>query len=82
MPHEKEFSFCRANNDFAMATRVNSEAQKVFQTAHTAIELASEIAARYRLASIDSLLASCRNTAAQDHLSIAILGRFKAGKSK
>ncbi len=48
---------------------------------HSAIRLASEIAERYRISSIEPLITSCRKVAAQDHLSIAILGRFKAGKS-
>ncbi|MCA1816544.1 MAG: dynamin family protein [Acidobacteria bacterium] len=45
------------------------------------LELVSELARRYRLAPLEPLLASCREVAAQDDLSVAVLGRFKAGKS-
>jgi GTP-binding protein EngB required for normal cell division len=46
-----------------------------------AIELVSELAARYQLASIRPLLEICKVSADCGNLSIAVLGRFKAGKS-
>jgi len=45
------------------------------------IGLASEIAGRYRISSIEPLLASCRAVAAQDEISIAVVGRFKAARA-
>ena len=41
----------------------------------------SEIAGRYQISSIEPLLASCRAATGQDEISVAVLGRFKAGKS-
>ncbi len=46
-----------------------------------ALDLASEIAERYGLSSASGLLASCHAALAQDQITIAIVGRFKAGKS-
>jgi GTP-binding protein EngB required for normal cell division len=46
-----------------------------------ALGLASEIAERYGLSSTNALLASCRSALAQSEITIAIVGRFKAGKS-
>jgi GTP-binding protein EngB required for normal cell division len=46
-----------------------------------AIDFASEVAGRYEIASIKPLLESCRAVTSQEELSIAVLGRFKAGKS-
>jgi GTP-binding protein EngB required for normal cell division len=45
------------------------------------IGLAGEIAERYEISSLQPLVGSCRATAERDELSIAIIGRFKAGKS-
>jgi len=49
--------------------------------ADKAIGLAGEIAKAYRISSIEPLLANCRTTARQGEISIAVTGRFKAGKS-
>ena len=46
-----------------------------------ALELVSELAAKYQLSSIRPLLEICRNTSQDSTLSVAVLGRFKAGKS-
>ncbi len=46
-----------------------------------ALLTAENICGRYRIASLDAFLASCRAFAAQNVLNIAVLGRFKAGKS-
>ena len=55
------------------------------QTTHTeisfALDLAVELAARYGMAALSGPLASARATARQDEISVAVLGRFKAGKS-
>jgi GTP-binding protein EngB required for normal cell division len=45
------------------------------------LHFAGEIAERYELSSLAPLLASCRAAASQNELSVAVLGRFKAGKS-
>jgi GTP-binding protein EngB required for normal cell division len=47
----------------------------------TALELAADVAARYEISDLHGLLASARASAAQDEISVAVLGRFKAGKS-
>jgi len=46
-----------------------------------AIDLASELAKRYEISSLGPLLESCRAVATREEISIAVLGRFKAGKS-
>ena len=45
------------------------------------LDLASEIVERYGLSSLRALFASCRSALAQDDITVAIVGRFKAGKS-
>ena len=59
----------------------NSNATSAGPQLQRALDLASEIAGRYGLSSTDALLASCRSALAQDEITIAIVGRFKAGKS-
>jgi len=51
------------------------------QSTISPVELAAEIAARYGISALASLLASARAAAEQDEISVAVLGRFKAGKS-
>src|ERR1035441_6578997 len=46
-----------------------------------ALDLAAEGAARSQISSLSGLLASARASAGQDAISVAVLGRFKAGKS-
>jgi GTP-binding protein EngB required for normal cell division len=46
-----------------------------------ALELVVELAAKYQLSSIRPLLEICQNTRWDTTLSVAVLGRFKAGKS-
>ncbi|MGO9231230.1 MAG: dynamin family protein [Bryobacteraceae bacterium] len=46
-----------------------------------ALDLAADVAARYEISALSGLLASTRDSAAQDEISVAVLGRFKAGKS-
>ena len=46
-----------------------------------ALDVASEIAERYQISSLNQLLASCRSALSQDEIAVAIVGRFKAGKS-
>ncbi|MGA2119873.1 MAG: dynamin family protein [Bryobacteraceae bacterium] len=46
-----------------------------------ALDLAADVAARYRIASLSGLLRSAQSSAAQDEIGVAVLGRFKAGKS-
>ena len=46
-----------------------------------ALEAAGELCRRYQIASLEDFLESCRAFAQEKTLNIAILGRFKAGKS-
>jgi GTP-binding protein EngB required for normal cell division len=45
------------------------------------LDLAAEIAARYQISTLSGLLSGARSSADQDEISVAVLGRFKAGKS-
>src|SRR5436853_4921172 len=45
------------------------------------LELVEDVAARYEISALSGLLASTRTSLGQDEISIAVLGRFKAGKS-
>jgi GTP-binding protein EngB required for normal cell division len=49
--------------------------------ADTALALASDVAERYQLASLRPLLDSARSLVERNILSVAVVGRFKAGKS-
>jgi GTP-binding protein EngB required for normal cell division len=46
-----------------------------------ALCLAADVARRYEIPALSCLLASARASAGQDEISVAVLGRFKAGKS-
>jgi GTP-binding protein EngB required for normal cell division len=46
-----------------------------------ALDLAADVAARYRISALSGLLVGARASARQDEISVAVLGRFKAGKS-
>src|ERR1019366_1429904 len=46
-----------------------------------ALHLAADVAARYEISALSGLLTSTRASAGQDEISVAVLGRFKAGKS-
>jgi GTP-binding protein EngB required for normal cell division len=48
---------------------------------HPALDLVAEVAARYGISALSGLLASARAAVGQDEISVAVLGRFKAGKS-
>jgi GTP-binding protein EngB required for normal cell division len=50
-------------------------------TSNIALSLTSEIAERYQLPSLRPLIDSSRALANRDELSVAVVGRFKAGKS-
>lgn len=45
------------------------------------LDAASEIRARYQIAALEDFLESCRSFAQEKFLNVAVLGRFKAGKS-
>jgi GTP-binding protein EngB required for normal cell division len=50
--------------------------------AHSAVlDLAQEVAARYDISPLSGLLASARASLGQNEITVAVLGRFKAGKS-
>jgi GTP-binding protein EngB required for normal cell division len=46
-----------------------------------ALDLASEVVERYGLSPTNALASACRTALTQDEITIAIVGRFKAGKS-
>jgi GTP-binding protein EngB required for normal cell division len=46
-----------------------------------ALDLAAELAARYEISALSGLLASTLAARRQDEITVAVLGRFKAGKS-
>jgi GTP-binding protein EngB required for normal cell division len=46
-----------------------------------ALALVADVAARYEISALSGLLAGARALAGQDEISVAVLGRFKAGKS-
>lgn len=46
-----------------------------------AIDLVARLADRYQISAIHPLLELCRAALMRSHLTVAVLGRFKAGKS-
>src|ERR1700678_1596622 len=46
-----------------------------------ALDLAADVTARYEISALSGLLASARASLAQSEIGVAVLGRFKAGKS-
>jgi GTP-binding protein EngB required for normal cell division len=48
---------------------------------NAAVDLVQDLAKRYQLSAITPLTESCRATLSRSDLSVAVLGRFKAGKS-
>lgn len=48
---------------------------------HSALRLATDIAGRYGIPALSGLLRSATEAAAQEEIGVAVLGRFKAGKS-
>ena len=49
--------------------------------ADRAIDFAASMARRYQISSLAPLLSSCRSAMTQNEVSVAVVGRFKAGKS-
>jgi GTP-binding protein EngB required for normal cell division len=47
----------------------------------TALDLATDLAAQYEISALSGLLAGVRTALDQNEISVAVLGRFKAGKS-
>ncbi len=45
------------------------------------VQLAEEVASRYGISALKALISSCRAFASDQTLNVAVLGRFKAGKS-
>ena len=45
------------------------------------LNLVEDVAARYEISALSGLLASTRSSVGQEEISVAVLGRFKAGKS-
>src|ERR1700733_3811929 len=50
-------------------------------TGMPALDLVMDVAARYEISALSGLLASTRNSLGQDEITVAVLGRFNAGKS-
>ena len=50
-------------------------------SAQSAFDLTSKASERYGLSALSGLLASSRAALNQDEITVAVLGRFKAGKS-
>jgi len=50
-------------------------------TARNALQFAGELCQRYQITALDDFQESCRSFAGDEMLNVAILGRFKAGKS-
>jgi GTP-binding protein EngB required for normal cell division len=46
-----------------------------------AVELVTEVATQYEITALSSLLTTTRGALSQDEITVAVLGRFKAGKS-
>ena len=66
--------------DFAQS--IQRSARTLPETApETALDLAADLAARYGISALSGLLASARASVAQGEISVAVMGRFKAGKS-
>jgi len=67
-------------------SRVNSGSQQdppsdLGTALQSALRLAADVAARYEISALSGLLHSAAAAAAQEEISVAVLGRFKAGKS-
>jgi GTP-binding protein EngB required for normal cell division len=63
-------------------TPTEGAAHSAFQPAlDLAVDLAADVAARYEISALSGLLASARAAVGQDEIGVAVLGRFKAGKS-
>jgi GTP-binding protein EngB required for normal cell division len=82
------FSIHPSTNVAPNGARTDGAARPVDSTLATAprrvagpLEIAADIAARHGISSLDPLLASCRTALAQEEIPVAIVGRFKAGKS-
>ncbi len=60
---------------------IDSENMPVDAQLQQALDLAAGVVGRYDLLSLRALLASCRLALAQRDITVAIVGRFKAGKS-
>ncbi len=60
---------------------VNRHSSPVGSLPQSPLDLVSELAARYEISSLSGLLATTRSAMEQEEISVAVLGRFKAGKS-
>ena len=57
------------------------EAVSVDPQLQLALDTAAEISQRYKISSLEPLLNSCHSALVAEEITVAILGRFKAGKS-
>lgn len=62
-------------------TEPEAETSNDFSCAGCAIDLVTQIASRYQITSINILLKACKAAVQRTELGVAVLGRFKAGKS-
>ncbi len=51
------------------------------ETVHGVLDVVGQLCRRYHITALDDFLATCRTFAEEQTLNVAILGRFKAGKS-
>lgn len=70
----------------SLSGRLSSPVSPVFEAGrsspiHNALVLARELAARYEIASLSGFLATTEAAARRNEICVAVVGRFKAGKS-
>ena len=64
-----------------LASSTTHAGKSASTTADRAVHFATSVAQRYEISSLAPLLASCRSALSQSEVSVAVVGRFKAGKS-
>lgn len=79
----------KARDTHPVTTGIESSSDPVHRSTHMpggsslegAVELVTQVTARYEIAALSSLLATTRTALGQDEITVAVFGRFKAGKS-
>jgi GTP-binding protein EngB required for normal cell division len=72
-----------SNFDYSYPAQVLEEdgLDRTLSSHQSVIDLVGALAARYQISAIRPLLGICRAATNRSHLTVAVLGRFKAGKS-
>jgi GTP-binding protein EngB required for normal cell division len=70
-----------AANESDLSPSFSQPSNCVFANSPVALTLVADVSARYEISALSGLLASTRASMGQDEISVAVLGRFKAGKS-